>query len=288
MAVGSLPVAPEGRTLFERHVAEIEQVIRLVSSRSHLTSAEAEDFSSDVMVRLLEDDCAVLRRFEGRSSLRTFLTVVIQRQLLDFRARSWGKWRPSAEARRHGEVGILLERLLTRDGHTFEEACEVLASRHDVSIPRAEIETIAGSLPARTRRRFEGDDQLEQVAVDALSPDEHAMTRDRRDTIQRVRQALATHTAQLPPQDRLILAMRFEDGVQVARIADTLKLDARQTYRRIEQRLRDLRRLLAADGFEAASVLEALAVEGMHDGDADAAEFAIRRPSMVKGASEWR
>jgi len=47
---------------------------------------------------------ALLAKFEGRSSLRTFLTVVIQRLFLDHRISAWGKWRPSAEARRGGST----------------------------------------------------------------------------------------------------------------------------------------------------------------------------------------
>src|SRR4029453_14108130 len=46
------------------------------------------------MLRLVEDDYDVLRRFQARSSLPTYVTVVIQRLFLDYRNRLWGKWRP--------------------------------------------------------------------------------------------------------------------------------------------------------------------------------------------------
>ena len=36
-------------------------------------------------VALLEDDCAVLNRFEGRSSLQAFLSVLIERLFFDRR-----------------------------------------------------------------------------------------------------------------------------------------------------------------------------------------------------------
>ncbi len=38
-----------------------------------------EDVVADVMVQLLADDCAALRRFEGKSSLASYLTVVTRR-----------------------------------------------------------------------------------------------------------------------------------------------------------------------------------------------------------------
>src|SRR5215208_5464467 len=54
----------------------------------------------------------VRRRFERRSSLPTYVTVVIQRLFLDYRNRLWGKWRPSSDAKRLGPTAMLLERLV--------------------------------------------------------------------------------------------------------------------------------------------------------------------------------
>ncbi|MGH8186413.1 MAG: hypothetical protein ACREUC_07605, partial [Steroidobacteraceae bacterium] len=73
-------------------------------------------------LKLIEHDYAVLRRFEGASSLRTYLTVVLHRVLLDQRNREWGRWRPSAAAYRNGPLAVRLERLVTRDGLTPAEA----------------------------------------------------------------------------------------------------------------------------------------------------------------------
>ncbi len=55
---------------------------------------------------------------------------VVQRLFLDHRNRQWGKWRPSAEAKRRGPLAILLERLVVRDGWTFEQAVETLRTNH--------------------------------------------------------------------------------------------------------------------------------------------------------------
>jgi RNA polymerase sigma-70 factor (ECF subfamily) len=44
-----------------------------------LTRDLEEDVVADVMVQLLADDCATLRRFEGKSSLASYLTVVARR-----------------------------------------------------------------------------------------------------------------------------------------------------------------------------------------------------------------
>jgi RNA polymerase sigma-70 factor (ECF subfamily) len=54
-----------------------------------LTSADREDLTSEVLLAVIRDDFAVLRRFRGKSSLATYLTViarrVIVRKLIDTR-----------------------------------------------------------------------------------------------------------------------------------------------------------------------------------------------------------
>ena len=87
-------------SLFLTSLPVIDEVTLSVCRRHRLSGPEAEDFAAEVHLHFIERDSEVLRRFEGRSSLRTFLSVVINRLLLDYRNRLWGKWRPSAEARR--------------------------------------------------------------------------------------------------------------------------------------------------------------------------------------------
>jgi len=69
----------------------------------------------------MADDSAILRQFQMRSSLRTYLTVVICRLFLDERIARFGKWRPSRKAVRVGSTAVLFERLTMRDGLIFED-----------------------------------------------------------------------------------------------------------------------------------------------------------------------
>src|SRR5262245_61007781 len=111
-------VSPAGATAadyFSSRLPEVDRAIAFVVRRHRLAADTAEDFASVVHLRLLEHDCAVLRKFEGRSRLQTFLVVVVQRLFLDYRIALWGKWRPSAEARGLGPLGIKLDRLRSRE-----------------------------------------------------------------------------------------------------------------------------------------------------------------------------
>src|SRR5262249_40017559 len=129
------------------------------------------DFRSDVRAHFYDRHCEALRRFEGRSSLATYVTVVIQRLFLDHRNRRWGRWRPSAEAKRLGPTAILLERLIIRDGSSADQALEVLRVDHAIAID-AQLSALCDQLTSRTaRRQFVSDDEAEEIESPAPGAD---------------------------------------------------------------------------------------------------------------------
>src|SRR6266478_438191 len=139
--------------LFLSELALIERVVAWVCARRCLRGADGEDFSSTVKLRLIENDYEILGRFEGRSSLKTYLTAVVNRLYLDYQTQRFGKWRPSAEARRLGAVALRLEALLYRDGLTFEEARGVLQTDFQVAESREALHELSLKLPRRISHR---------------------------------------------------------------------------------------------------------------------------------------
>ena len=61
----------------------------------------------------------------------------------------WGRWRPSACARRAGPAGVLLDQLLTRDAVSLDEALARVRERYDVS--ELELRSLVVKIPVRTR-----------------------------------------------------------------------------------------------------------------------------------------
>jgi RNA polymerase sigma factor (sigma-70 family) len=276
--------APAGEALFLSRLADIERVISFVSSRNHLPGVEADDFESHVKLKLIEHDYDILGRFEGRSSLRTYLTVVIQRLFLDYRTHAWGKWRPSAEATRAGEVAVLLERLTNRDGHGFEEACELMETNHQVTVSRSTLEALAGRLPIRMRRRFESDEALVHLQSDEPPVDDVIAEGERAAVAARLDTALKVAMTGLGPQDRLIIAMQFQDGRTVAEIARMLRLDQKALYRRIQRLMKELRGALEARGIDGVSALEIFRSPAVSiDWRDEIEETPQPRPSMQEG-----
>src|SRR5262245_53162084 len=128
--------------LYLTHRSVIESVIRFVCRRRGLRGDEAEEFAAEVRLRLVESDSAILRKFQGRSSIQTFLTVVIQRLALDYQASRWGRWRPSVVARSEGPAAVRLEQLVVRDGLPLADALVLVVSEFD-GVDPAQLEAIA-------------------------------------------------------------------------------------------------------------------------------------------------
>src|SRR5262245_34415390 len=116
---------PEDSSLqrqFLNHLTLVDRTAGLLARRSGIHGDDVEDFKSWVRLRLVENDYEVLRRFRGEGTLHTYLTVVIALLARDYRYAHWGRWRPSAAARRLGPLAVRLETLVHRDGRTLSQA----------------------------------------------------------------------------------------------------------------------------------------------------------------------
>jgi RNA polymerase sigma factor (sigma-70 family) len=242
--------------LFVEQLGTIRAVVAYVARRHRLTAQDTEEFASHVYLKLIEDGYVVFRKFQGRSSLRTYLTVIIQRLFLDRRIAQWGKWRPSTFARRHGETAMLLERLVEYRGLSFDDACATLETEYGVTIGRAALESIYIRLPARSRRVFVSDEALDNTPAAGDDPaaalDAEAIT----GLATRTSQILAGELARLAPDDLELLRSRFRDGASVADIARATGQDSKVLYRRLKRVLQELRASLEARGVERSEVLE--------------------------------
>jgi RNA polymerase sigma factor (sigma-70 family) len=231
-----------------------------------LSGHESDDFMSSARLSLIEDNHARIRAFSGRSSLQTYLVVVITRLFQDWRNSQWGKWRPSAEAKRLGPLAVKLETLTVRDKRSFDEAVEMLRINHGVTEPRAALELLHARFPVRHGRSFTSDEALDTVSAPNAAADAPLAQAEASASARSASSALATAIKALPAQDRLIIRMRFDDGFSVADIAKALKLEPKPLYRRIEKLLFDLRTSLERSGVSAGLVRDAIADRGFDDG----------------------
>lgn len=233
-AAGAPSADPE--RLFLDHLPVIDRVVAVIARRHAMSALDADEFASWAKERIIGSDYTVFRKFGGRSSMATYLTVVFGNLFHDYRNNLWGRWRPSAAATRMGAIGTRLEELLHREGFTLREACEVLrssgATQSDVEIAR-----MAARLPARSASTEVPLELVDGTVHEAYRPAPEAGADDA--GFQTLRNAIRA----LTPEEQVILKMRFWDDVSVADIARILRIEQKPLYRRIESiesRLRDL------------------------------------------------
>lgn len=241
-------------TLFRESLPLIERITARVCRTRCLQGADAEDFASEVKLRLIDDDYAVLRKFGGGSSLSTYLYTVVGNLLRDFQNARWGKWRPSAAAKRSSSTAMMLDTLLWRDGLPLTEAVEILKRNHHVRESREELEALAAELPPHpSRRPPEGEAALERMTAPGRAEDR---VEDRRHAhiLVRLEEALPEVLGQLGAEDRLLIRMVYLDGLSVATVARSLGLKQRSLYTQRDRILRGLRESLEARGLAWADV----------------------------------
>jgi RNA polymerase sigma factor for flagellar operon FliA len=246
--------------LFVEKLPLIERVIDSVCRRHCCFGPDAEDFGSTVKLKLMDDDYAVIRKFRGQSAFSTYLTTVIANQYRDYRIQRWGKWRNSALAKRHGTVAEQLEKLRSRDGHSFDETYEILQTHLGDDAPsREELDRLDAEIPVRPQRRFEGEERLESLPGGERA-DRRLVDAERAAALERALASLERARAALPAEDRLIVKLRFEDRIAGSTVAHQLGIPQRLFYSRSDKILKNLKTALEEDGV-GAEVIDVLDLE---------------------------
>ncbi|MDQ3283915.1 MAG: sigma-70 family RNA polymerase sigma factor, partial [Acidobacteriota bacterium] len=263
----------EPRDILVANWSLVERAIDGVIRRARLYGADAADFRGAAYLALVEEDYEILRRYEGRASLATYLTIVAERLLCDMRTHQRGRWHASAEATRMGPAALVLEMLVRRDQRTLDEALPIVRGI-DPELTREALESMLASLPERRPRPA-------AVPIEAVAPerfvareeaDAPLVARELRQLSDRtsavVRQTLAEFTA----EERALLKMRFVAAMSVADISRMTRLPQRPLYRRFQELLGRLRKALRLAGISVHDVSDVLAAAadldfGLENGD---------------------
>lgn len=244
--------------LYLEHRPFIEDSLAKICERHHVSPADRDDLVSTAHFHLVRDDYRVFRAFEGRAPLPVYLLAVLRQTFQDWRNTQWGRWRPSAAARRLGPEAMLMEQLCQRDGHSLDEAVSLARANYGVAASSTELRDLASQLPVRIPRVFVPDDVLRDNAGSANT--EAIIEAEEAD---RVATALDRALAALPPADRVLIRLRFEQDIPIAALARTHATDYQFTYRRLTRLLAGLRAAVEASGVSASDAAAVLAQRGL-------------------------
>ena len=142
---------------------------------------------------------------------------------------------------------MALDRLISRDGYSLEEAVNALARPDGPS--EQELHEIARDLPRRARRRFIAHEDVESTSFVSFEDPLEARQREREKHQTRI--ALRKAVGRLPAEERRLLAMRYMQRRSVQDIAGRSGVEPKALYRQFERVLRTLRHSLASEGITA-------------------------------------
>lgn len=238
--------------LFLSNLETVERAARFAARRAGLSPADADDLAATVKLLLIENDYAALRGFEGRCSLGTYVASIAHRLIADERMRTGGRWRPSAEARRAGEGAVLLETLVVRDQKPLQEALP-LVQKIDAAMTRESANALLARLPTRAQRArlVSLDESVPEQEVDSETVEARVLAHDHAAATAKTNAVLRDALATLSTSDRVLLLLRFGNGMRVSAIARAWQCDQQILYRRIDTLVRQLRRQLMTAGIDA-------------------------------------
>ena len=240
-------------TLLSTNLAVVNHVVRNVCRGARIQQRqEVEDFASSVTVALMENDYAILRKWQRRGSLSGYLNVVVRRLLSNQRYHELGRWHASAEAARGGPAAVLLEKLVVRDGVPFSQAVP-LVRQLDPSRSQKDLAAMAARFPQRRpqRRTVDLDAAAEVALPERDRADERVVDAEARRLSRRASEVVRRAMASWREEDITILRCRFGSSMSIVEVSRMLQIPQRPLYRRIELLLRRLRTALTAAGLDA-------------------------------------
>jgi len=243
----SLYDAEKARVLLETSYGEVRRIAETTCARKGIVGDRRKEFASFVSLKLLENDCHRIRQFGGRSSLRTYLTTVIERLFVDFHRKESGTRRPSRRAKALGATAERLERLFG-DGLSFDEAFQRLRTE-GLSMERDELWRISESLPRREKPQFCDLEllSLKKQPTASTNPEEEALRAEQAQLRERLERAIREALTRLPPEHVLVVRMWFDRGMTAPEIARALHLGAREIYAIVQKTMTRVRRHLAGN-----------------------------------------
>jgi RNA polymerase sigma factor for flagellar operon FliA len=259
-----MPDRNDAEALFLQNLAWIDRVCASLCRRHGVAGDDADEFASWARASLIENDYAIVRKFRGESAPTTYLTVVLSTLFSAWRVRERGRWRPSAAARREGPLAVRLEAMVHRDGLRLDEAAERLRTSGETALGDRALAEILSRLPAHTLPRPVpvADAVLDDTPAAGASADLRVSSAEAEAARGHGEDAVRRAVDALPAEDRVVVKMRFWEGLTVAEVARGLGVAQKPLYKRLDRVMGRLRRELERAGVSRETVREMLEEAG--------------------------
>lgn len=242
-------------TFLTNSYQKVDTIIRAVCFSYRLKPDDAEDFASEVKLRLVEDDYRILRVFTGKSSIETYLTTVISNSLRNLLRDRNGRWRPSEEAKRSGKIAERIEELVYRFHYPFHEAYQILTTNFGFKQSEHEVRDIFCKLKPRDRRPVAVSCE-EDIHDERGTPEMQMAAAEQNLLEKKIEDIINEMRGELSSTDQLVLRMVFVDNLKLTVVAEQLRLTRNEVDLRLREILTDFKRGILDQGINFNDVRE--------------------------------
>lgn len=207
-----------------------------------------------VCEHLAKDRFRRLRKFDvnGRAAFSTWLTAVVRNLCLDWHRKEHGRPRAFKSIVGMGITDELLFEAVFRRGLTTEETCHDL-QRRGYKLTFAEVEERTAELRRCMSSRqlwllsltSTAIESIEELAALDVEPSDSAPDPETLATLRQANARVSAALSQLSEGERLLIRLRFYEGLPLQRVASLVGLkDAQTADRRLREVIEQLRRTL--------------------------------------------
>ena len=224
--------------LSENHERVVRNLER--SARNALPQHEQEDFVGWALLRLVERDYSILRKWQTRSSIWTYLYSVCNHLASDYRIHLFGKWRSSKAAKELGETAELIERCVFREGLTEQESATRVKQEFGKPLSDEQVGRIANH-PACALPNPGSLEMMPQASCVRPAVWSAISLGERRGLwVRLLRELVHDASRALERAERDLLRRRYLEGESVAEMSRQRGVEARKLYQQCIRALRTL------------------------------------------------
>lgn len=259
--------------LIKKQVLAEWHTINLMAQKRFGMTSVADEAALNVVERLAADDWSRVKEYRGGSTFRNFIKILVSRLLEDFARHKFGRLRPPGWLQNLGGIWLMLFVALCQQRLNMVEAIEVVLNRTvEGTVSKDEIEAVGDELLSRIpqcgRHQYIETEYEENKQNDFTPavPQPDSVTEDKEqkeifsaiyqtvlgfesDVSRDFQQKYQTLSFDLNSEEKLLIKLCFQDGLDVTRAGKLLSLNRFQAHGKMRRLLKKLHSEFERAGF---------------------------------------
>lgn len=227
---------------FNDNIETIYSTINFFCRNKQIIGEDKKDFSSQILIKVIDNDYKVLRSYNKKSKLTTYLLTVISNYYIDLKRKEIKRWRPSKKSKNKGPIAVKLDELINKKNYTLEEAHDTLTINHNYNVTLDELSKIASEFKNSTRQiRKVSDTHLTTLTDNNPHTEEAIIKTEDQKTVNDMIRVSVKIRENLPGEAKLILKMRFFDDYSISQIGRMLNIKRHAVDKILKDSLKEIK-----------------------------------------------